>query len=391
METLITLLLLPLALYLAIAGIYQLALALASQTVAKESVSFTGKQNKFLILVPAYKEDTVVLESTRKNLSLKYQYPAELFDYVVISDGLKRETNEALKRLGAQVEQVKFDKSTKVKSLQQAIRNEEQTYDAVVVLDADNVVPVNFLYKANQYINAGYQAVQGQRIAANEESVMACLDGFSEAANNAMLCQGANRLGFSSKLSGSGMVFSFDLFQSVIAKLEAIGGFDKEMELILTKQRVFIKYAADLIVEDQKVGSFESYQKQRGRWLESQYNFLKKAWSPAIQSLKTGNIDHFHKALQLALPPRALAPFALLLLTIASYWLSPALFIISIAGLGTNIGSYLLTIPSGPLFRQSWRIALAMPALFWSTLKALTWMKRSRTEFLHTSHQLINS
>ena len=64
--------------------------------------------------------------------------------------------------------------------------------------------------------------------------------------------------------------------------------------------------------------------------------------------------------------------------------------VMALTGLVANISSYLLTIPSDPLFRQSWKLLFALPALFWSTLKALTWMKRSRAEFLHTSHQLAN-
>ena len=316
METIITIILSPLIAYLSISGVYQLVLALAAQTSDNRTHEPKSYQNRFLVLVPAYKEDAVIVESTKANMALKYQYPTDLFDYVVISDGLKESTNQALEKLGAEVVNVRFEKSTKVKALKAAMKARPKHYDAVVILDADNQVPVKFLYKANEYLNQGHVAIQGQRKAANTESAAACLDAFSEAANNAMLCQGANRLGFSSKLSGSGMVFTYDLFAEVLNGLEAIGGFDKEMELVLTAQGTFIKYAHDLVVTDEKVSSFNSYEKQRGRWLESQYSFLKKSLKPALASLKQGNTDHFHKAMQLALPPRALAPFALMLLSI---------------------------------------------------------------------------
>jgi len=391
METFIAILLSPVIAYLSISGLYQLILAVASQTSVRQNHKPVSKQNKFLVLVPAYKEDAVIIESAKVNMALKYQYHTDRFDYMVISDGLKESTNEKLRQLGAQVLKVNFDKSTKVKSLKAGMKAAKGQYDGVVVLDADNEVPINFLYKANECLNQGHKAIQGQRKAANTESAAACLDAFSEAANTAMLCQGANRLGFSSKLSGSGMVFTYALFKEVLAGLEAIGGFDKEMELALTAQGTYIHYAHDLIVLDQKVASFKSYEKQRGRWLESQYNFLKKSFKPALQSLKGGNRDYFHKTMQLALPPRALAPFALLLLTAISLLLPGWTLLIAAAGLFANIASYLLTIPTGPLFRESWKVMFAIPALFWSTLKALTWMKRSRTEFLHTSHQLANA
>lgn len=377
--------------YLAIAGIYQLVLAIASQVASRETFKPKTTQNKFLILVPAYKEDAVILESTQKNMALKYKYHRDLFDYVVIADGLKTETNQALRALGAKVHVVSFEKSTKVKALQSAMNKYNGGYDAIVVLDADNVVNLSFLRKANLYLNQGYCAIQGQRTAANTQTAMAILDGFSETANNAMLCKGANRLGLSSKLSGSGMVFTFDLFQSVVPQLEAIGGFDKEMELLLTRNEVHIKYAQDLILTDEKVASYEAYAKQRGRWLEAQYSFLKKEIKPAIHGLRQGKRDYFHKALQLALPPRALAPFALLICIIFGFYLSETIFLIALTGFLSNVSSYLITIPKGPLFRHSAVIFKALPALIKSTLGALTWMKRSKEEFLHTPHTLVQS
>lgn len=391
MNLILSILLFPLVAYLAIAGIYQLVLAIASQVTNNESFSPVDKQHKFLVLVPAYKEDAVILESTKKNLGLKYTYHRDLFDYVVIADGLKPETNKALQAMGAKVHIVNFDKSTKVKSLQSAMRQYKTDYEGVVVLDGDNIVNLSFLTKASHYLNQGYCAIQGQRVAANSQSVMAILDGFSETANNAMLCKGANLLGLSSKLSGSGMVFTYELFKSAIDQLEAIGGFDKEMELLLTSQRVYIKYAHDLIVEDEKVAAYEDYAKQRGRWLEAQYNFLRKEINPSIKALIKGNRDYFHKTLQLALPPRALAPFVMLVCVLPAYQVSDILFIMALAGFLSNMGSYLITIPKAPLFKHSWAIFKALPSLVKSTVKALTWMKRSRTEFLHTSHSLVES
>lgn len=391
MKTLITLLLLVPTIYLALSGLYQLILALASQVAEKKTFEANSHQNRFLVMVPAYKEDAVIIESTRKNMAMRYQYHKDLFDYMVVADGLQQATISTLKKLGAQVVEVDFKKSTKVKSLCAGLARAKGHYDGVVILDADNVARTNFLRKANDYLNAGYVMVQGQRTAANAQTVMACLDGFSEAANNAMLCKGANRLGLSSKLCGSAMVCSYPLFQRIANQLQAIGGFDKEMELLLTQEQCFIKYAEDLVVEDQKVASFENYQRQRGRWLESQYSFLKKSFQPACEGLFNGNIDYFHKALQLALPPRALAPLALMLLAILGFWLSTPVLLIALGGFMANLTSYLITIPSGPLFKHSWGIMKALPALFWSTCKALTWMKRSRTEFLHTQHQLANT
>lgn len=391
MNTLITIILAAAITYLSLSGLYMLVLALASKIKRSSAKSISSKTNKFLVLVPSYKEDKVIIASAKRNLALKYQYPKADFDLLVIADGLQKNTVQLLNKMGVLVHEVNFEKSTKVKSLQSAMSHYDKSdgYNAVVILDADNVMNLNFLHKANAYLNQGYKAIQGQRAAANAQNTIALLDGLSELANQEMICKGANVLGLSSKLSGSSMVFDFDLFNQVVFDLKAIGGFDKELELMFTQERIFIKYAADLIVTDEKVGSFESFSKQRGRWLESQYSFLGKSWKSALKGLLHGNLDYFHKTLQLAMPPKVMAPFALMLLIIASMLMANyTLTIIALIGLIANLGAYFITLPFDLIWSNGFQLIKAMPKLLMSTISALKWMKKSKTEFIHTTHNI---
>lgn len=375
--------------YLTISGGYHFILALASKKKAKSICCFDGRNRKILVLVPAYQEDKVILRSTKKNMSLKYKYPRAQFDYVVISDGLQSSTNKKLRSLGAQVLPVHFDKSTKVKSLQAAMARYKNDYEGVVILDADNVVNMNLLFKASHYLSCGYKAVQGLRTAANAQNSIALMDSLSEAANTEMLCKGANRLGFSSKLSGSGMVFDYGLFQSLIFDLEAIGGFDKELEIALTQRKEYIHYADDIVVYDEKVAHPQAFAKQRGRWLQAQYTFFYKSIAPAIRGLAQGKLDHFHKVMQLALPPRVLAPIALFLVGSISFLFGLSLLLtISILGIVLTLGSYLLVLPIPLLFKNGIRIIVSIPSLTLAAIKALTFMKASKQRFLHTQHEL---
>ncbi|MFY0594625.1 glycosyltransferase [Roseivirga sp.] len=378
--------------YLVASGTYQLVLAIASKRPARRICKFDGRKRNMLVLVPAYKEDKVILETTKRNMNLRYKYPKTRFDYVVISDGLKDSTNEKLKTLGAKVLKVNFDKSTKVKSLQAAITRYDKAYEGVIILDADNVVNMNLLFKASHYLSCGYKAIQGLRSAANAQTSIALMDGLSEAANTEMLCKGANRLGFSSKLSGSGMVFDYQLFKSLIFQLKAIGGFDKELELALTKKSIYIKYAHDIVVLDEKVANTQAFAKQRGRWLQAQYTFLFKSIKGGFKSLIKGNFDHFHKVMQLALPPRVLAP-VLLFIAIAITALCGAYFLtaFSIVGLSATLISYLLALPTIQLMRNVFAIIRSIPKLIWGAIKAIGFMKASKTQFLHTEHKLASS
>lgn len=392
MKTLLEILLLPLVAYLALSGLYQLVLALASKFKAKRTKVNSHAFARFLVLVPAYKEDAIIKHSVIKNMSARYEYPRESFDLVVIADQLQGETEKELRQLGALVHPVKFNKSTKVKSLQSAISKYSKGYDAVVILDADNVMDKGFLFKANLWVQSGAKAIQGLRKAANSNTSTALMDGLSETANTEMLCKGANRLGFSSKLSGSSMVFNFELFKNTINQCEAIGGFDKEMELMLTKQGEFIHYAADIAVLDQKVSSTEAFTKQRGRWIEAQYTFFKKSFGESLRYLVKGNADFFHKVMQLALPPRAVAPFAMFLMIGLGWLLGSSL--VSITALTALISltlSYLLVLPITDLINQSFKIAVGIPQIGWAAIKSLGLISKSKQEFIHTQHELIEA
>ena len=380
------------AAYLGLSGLYQLTLALASKTKGKALCTFDGELRKFLILVPAYQEDAVIVQSTKKNMALKYLYPNAKFDYVVISDGLKEETNEVLKNLGANVHKVQFEKSTKVKSLQSAMKAYDHNYDGVLILDADNTAHVNYLFRSSHYLSCGHQVIQGIRKAANQQTSFALLDGLSEAANTEILCKGANRLGLSSKLSGSSMVFDYQLFKGLVHQLEAIGGFDKELELAITKMGIKIHYAADLVVYDEKVGSAASFAKQRGRWLQSQYSFFQKSFASAVTHLLSGQVDYFHKVMQLALPPRVLGPFGLFVLSALGFVFNfPTLGVLSLIGLIATLGSYVLVLPVPQLAKHSLSILSSMPQLVCSTFKALSLMKKSRETFIHTKHEFAHA
>jgi cellulose synthase/poly-beta-1,6-N-acetylglucosamine synthase-like glycosyltransferase len=144
----------------------------------------TTEFKTFAVLIPSYKEDSVILEVAAK--AIQQNYPSANFKVYVIADSLQQTTIELLKKLPIGVIEVFFDKSTKVKSLNQALaRISDVNYDYAVILDADNVMEIDFLKKMNALIGEkGYQAIQGQRKPKNQNNNLAFLDGVSEAINN---------------------------------------------------------------------------------------------------------------------------------------------------------------------------------------------------------------
>ena len=90
------------------------------------------------VLIPAYKEDQVITGVAAS--ALKQNYPADKFDVVVIADSLKNETLAKLRAMPIKVVEVFFEKSTKVKALNEAMAVIGDDYDCAVILDADNLM-----------------------------------------------------------------------------------------------------------------------------------------------------------------------------------------------------------------------------------------------------------
>ena len=188
------------------------------------------KHKRFAILIPAYREDSVIHECVYS--CLDQDYPTDHFDVVVISDHMQPETNASLSALPIRLVEVHFEHSTKSKALNAAMAAIGNDYDVALILDADNVIPYNYLKDVNDlYACPGVEIVQTHRIAKNLNSDMALLDAMSEEINNTIFRLGHVKLGMSAALIGSGMAFQYDLFRDTMANIKAVGGFDRELEL----------------------------------------------------------------------------------------------------------------------------------------------------------------
>jgi len=339
---------------------------------------------RFLMLIPAYKEDGVIVETVRQ--TLMQFYPHQRYEIAVIADGLKTSTLAALAKLPIKIVEVHFEKSTKAKAINEALARLSENYDAVAILDADNHPSPNFLIRMNNWILAGHTAIQGRRIAKNKNSKMAILDAVSEEVNNRIYCKGHTALGLSSKLSGSGMVFEYQLFKNIMREVTAVGGFDKELELRYTQQGHRIAYDHHAKVLDEKVASGEVFARQRRRWLSAQYHYLRVYFRKGLAALFTRfNVDFFNRVIQLAIPPRLLMPVVLGLASLISLIISQD-HIFWIVLLLINMLSFLIAIPRYLWGSELWKALGHVPFAIGYALKALIGIKGANKKFIHTPH-----
>ena len=349
------------------------------------------RERRFLILFPAYHEDSVIINSVNKFL---YQdYPSDKFRLVVISDHMTDETNEQLRSFPITLLTPVFEKSSKAKAMQYAInymeeqidKHEERSFDNIIVLDADNVVQPDFLHKLNILCNAGYEAIQCHRCAKNSNNDVAMLDGASEEINNTIFRKAHNRLGLSSALIGSGMCFDYKLFKKNVFQLSTAGE-DREMEALLLKQKVFIKYAAEIHVFDEKVSNQDNFQRQRMRWMTAQVQSLLRQLPQIPNAFLHGNLNFIDKTIQQALIPRSilivvLAAISTLMTIVVPEWCGKWwLLLITLA-----ISLY-IALPEQLRSRSLFGKILAVPGLVLRMLKNLLHMDHKNTDFLHTTH-----
>lgn len=349
--------------------------------IAMHAAALSSRLNKFLILYPAYKEDKVIVNAVRQ--FLLQDYPKELYTVIVISDHMQPETNLKLSELPITLLQPTFEKSSKAKAMQYAIESVNTEYDNVIILDADNVVRPDFLSQLNVLCSV-YDAIQCHRCAKNANNDVAVLDGTSEEINNTIFRKAHNRLGLSSALIGSGMCFKYELFKENVFKLTTAGE-DREMEALLLHQGVFIKYASEIHVFDEKVSNQDNFQRQRMRWMTAQVQSLLSNLPKVPKAVLHGNINFVDKTIQQALIPRSilivlLGIISVFMTIVIPDWCEKWWFLFAMLAL-----SLFIAIPA-PLRIQSFRKVLAIPKLVLKMLKNVLHMDRKNTDFIHTQH-----
>ncbi len=369
--------------WLAIPTVYFLIFALAARLRRKRATAEGSRERRFVILIPAYHSDAFILDTAKS--ALDQDYPKDRYSVLVISDGMTAGTVSLLREAGADVLEVVFEESTKAKALNAAIdRLGPGAADVVVILDADNLASRSLLTSIDCAMCAGARAIQAHRTAKNEDTPVAVIDAVSEEINNSIFRSGHCALGISSALIGSGMAFEYDWFAENASKFTTSGE-DKEMELRLLQDGIFVEYLEDEKVLDEKTRTQQNYAKQRRRWIASQYNLMTDAVRHFREAEdKPGYAD---KLFQWCFPPRmimiGLIPLITLLLTIFRsplakwWWMLTALLSVAL----------LIAMPRGSINRNFFKALLKVPALAVTAVVNVFKIKGTKDTFIHTEHK----
>lgn len=376
---------LDLILYVPIAFsvVYVTCFAIPSRFSVRRQRKQHAKQYRFLVVVPAYAEDAVIVDSVTN--ILQQDYPASLFTLMVVSDHMQPSTNASLQSLPLTLLIADYHPSSKAKALQLAMASSSGDYDWIVILDADNHINPNFLSELNTYCHSDLIALQAHRMAKNTNTPVALLDALSEEINNTIFRKGHNAVGMSAALIGSGMCLQYEWFEKHVNHLSTAGE-DKEIEECLLREHHSVLYLEDLPVYDEKVQNSANFGNQRKRWMAAQLYSMRSLLNLLPEALHTANLNLIDKFLQHLLIPRSIC---LCLCTFLTFVILPISFPYALKWLFLSLilcFSLLLSIPLRYYHKSFFIAILHIPLLVFRMLLNLFQLKGAATHFIHTKH-----
>lgn len=284
--------------------LYLAVFAIASLFYKHSEIPKARTRNRFIILIPVHKNGTGAEHTVLS--ALGQSYPQRLFDITVISDHLDEISNFRIAQQPVTLLTPNFKKGSRAKSLQLAINNLPQfkIYDIVVILNGGNIVEPDFLERMNDaYESAGTKAIQAHRLSQNRDTASARLSAIFEEINNSIFRRGHITLGLSAASAGTAMAFDFNWFKENI-KTVTTAFDDKELEIRLLRQHIYIDYFDDIMVFEEKARNAEDFNRQRRRWLLSQFTTIFRNILYLPGAIFTKHYNLMDKIIQWMLLPR---------------------------------------------------------------------------------------
>ena len=288
--------------------------ALASMFSRHSEIPKARVQNRFIVLIPAYKNGPGALQSVRSVLS--QVYPQRFFDVTVIADHVDEMNMFRLAQQPITLLTPNFKKSSRGKSLQLAINNLPQfkIYDIVVLLNPGCILEPEFLSQVNDaYEASGTRAIQLHRVTQNHDTAPARLSAIFEEINNSIFRKGHIVLGLSAASAGSAMAFDFNWFKENIMNTKSSWD-DKELEIQLLRQHIYVDYFDQILAFEEKFRNAEDFNRQRRRWALSQVMNSIRNIRFLPGAILTRHYDLIDKIFQWMLIPRMIMMMIIILM-----------------------------------------------------------------------------
>lgn len=352
----------------------------------KEKVNTSAAITDFGIIVTAH-EDIRFIDPIVRSL-LQQHYPT--FHIYVVADQCDPARLPIYPGLPVSLLRPDQAINSKVKSIRYAISHFVRRHQALVIFDVDNLVHPDFLKEVNHLFQQGYKAVQTDFRAKNLNTPFARMDAIGDLYNFFVDREARASIGLSAAIWGSGIAVDLDIYESVTYS-DDLGGFDKKLQLHIIQKAGAIGFTTRGFLYDEKISSGVALERQRTRWMSSQFKYFKVALGLLGRSMLRFNPDHFFFALN-ALRPPLVIQFGVFLLVIL---LNLVVGQFALAGIAAGVlvlyavSFYLIVGIRSRWNKEIMGTFLLLPAFAARQFAALLKIKQARKSFLKTQQEQV--
>lgn len=279
----------------------------------KHNTPKVDDKTKFLILIPCHNEEEVIY-TTVKNI-YNSDYDKDLFTIVPIldncSDNSYNEVSKFTKEYSdANCMPLIVKGGSKPKAINEATKilkrtNTWNNYDSIIVIDADNIVCREMLWKFNYFHLLGEKILQCRILSHNDSTLVA--KGFTSSFNliTHKLQIARNNIGLSASLCGTGFSVDRHVWDDVnFNKCESLTE-DLEFSIYSIIKGYKIRFIKDVYVLNQNLEELKPSIIQRLRWCRGHMQVAIKCTPILIQSFfKKPSIQLLDSILFLTTPSR---------------------------------------------------------------------------------------
>ena len=342
--------------------------------------AITNKNFEFGIIITAHQETEFIFPLVDSILRQDYQ---NFYIYIVADDcetANLQFTDSRIKVLSPLPAL-----HSKIKSIRYGLSQFIQKHDAVIILDADNLIHPAFLNVINKHFQKGYKVVQADFKPKNVDSVYARMDAVGDVFNFFLDRDVRMMAGLSSAIWGSGVAIDLDLYNEVEYN-DFLGGFDKKLQSHLVRRVKQIAFAPEAILYDEKISSGKSLENQRTRWISSYFKYFADNFAIVLDGLKKMSLNRIYFGFITIRPPLFIVMGCAFLFTVIDYFINSAFVYTWIIALALFFFSFLAIVIIKGKNKDYVKALFMMPFFVLRQVMALFKIKKAKKSFLKTQH-----
>ena len=369
----------------AFGAVYQMFLALISIFFCRKRQFAQEPSHFIVILIPAHNESADLLRVLE--FCKAVDYPKELYSITVIADNCTDDTAQIARESGVTcLERFDNEKRGKGEALEWAIPQVLQhNPDAVMILDADCFLDPQSLKACDDGLAKGRYAIQIPYLVSNTDaSFQSYCQALARTIENMLFYWPKSKLGLSSFLIGSGMVFHREILERFPWKS---GGLNEDFEYCFTLIKNGIKpvFFGDAGLVSPFPIDIEQLATQRARWV---FGGLHSLWGAIGQLLYQGiftrSIITLDAVIAMLYISRPVVFFQIALsglLAVVCFWLIPSrVSNLLLAVWGGTVALYFIYVILGVLLLGvTWK---RMKYLFYIPIFTLKYLEIAAKSFL---------